>query len=112
MIRRGSSTFAARRSEDSEASIVNPLETLANLTDVWVVLAVALMMAVAVNWGVDMASQVQEFDESAMTEVDPDFDMSALQDATDEEDFEELGTAYRGADGKIYIVEPSASTTE
>jgi hypothetical protein len=107
MIRR-SGSFSLRRGDGGEAEIANPLETLANLTDVWIVLAVALMMALVAHWGVDMTStvNVSAFDESALTELDPDFDLGALQEEGESDSaYEEMGMAYRDADGRVYIVQ-------
>jgi hypothetical protein len=106
MIKR-KSPFAARRNDGGEADIANPLEAIANLTDVWVVLAVALMMALVAHWGVDMTTEtsVSAFDESSLTALDSSFDLGALQDASEDAEYEEMGMAYRGADGTIYIVQ-------
>ena len=44
------------RREEAESEDVNPMEGVANLADVMLVLAVGMMLALVVAWNVDIAS--------------------------------------------------------
>ena len=78
---------------------INPLDTVANLSDVMLVLAVALMLLVVTYWQVDMSQPVEkelmeqvEIDESAGVSVDNIGDMSYV------------GSVYRDPEtGDLYV---------
>ena len=84
---------------------------VSNLADVMLVLAVGIMLALVINWKINVGSKdVTKVDSSQMKEVNE----SELGSATEsEEDFEEnsnleeRGTVYVDREsGKMYMVEP------
>lgn len=102
MIRR---TFSvANRAEDPDGE-VNPMEMVANLSDVMLVLAVALMVAIIARWGVDMESIVQ-IDSSNMTPIEADISDSVDTASADgESEYEEVGTVYKKKDtDELFVV--------
>ena len=115
MIRRNS-PFAARRNNSStEEEISNPLEALANLTDVWLVLAVALMMSLIAGWNLDITSpSVPTFEDAQLVEVEEELDLTTMEseDPSENSEYEELGRAYRDANGTVYIIEDPVAPTE
>jgi hypothetical protein len=83
----------------------NPIEGMANLADVMLVMAVGLMLALVVNWNVDIASKSEEA--SAAEEVTAIDGLSGEGTPLDDDtQYEELGVVYRDpATGKLYMVE-------
>lgn len=91
-------------SADSAGDEPNPMESVANMTDVMLVLAVALMLAIAARWNVNVAETVQ-LDPSAMEPVDAQISEQAAQSAGSDAQYEEVGTVYRDvATGDLYVV--------
>ena len=87
---------------------INPLEGVANLADVMLVLACGLMLALIINWNVDVSGsasgavsveQGQEITDIAGP--DPDSGVAPNADAQ----YEQYATVYRDAvTGKLYMV--------
>ena len=104
MIRRRFSVAAAAAADDEELE-VNPMESVANLSDVMLVLAVALMVALVSHWGVDMAD-VSKINDSNMKAIDADISSETSSSAADgETNYEEVGTVYRDTEtGQLYVV--------
>ena len=48
--------MSGRLSSQNQAESVNPMESLANLSDLMIVLAVGIMLALVMNWNVDIGS--------------------------------------------------------
>ncbi len=106
-----------RRPIFADTENVNPMNYLSNLSDVMLVLAVGMMLALVVAWNVDIvnstpdpdkmteteAGQVEELDRNTVSDLRPD---EADGDTT-AEDFglTEFGTVYRDADGNLYVLE-------
>jgi len=91
MIRRTASLSGRKWGMSEEG--VNPLESVANMSDIMLVLAVALMLALVMHWGVDM---------SAAAKVDPT-DAEKTEDVTEEEIVDSTsGKAYKEI-GKVYL---------
>ena len=103
------SRFGAGGSEDS----VNPMESVANLADVMIVLAVGIMLALIINWNVDIgviaykndatlkigAENALVLDEENIEEVRDN------EEKVDSEDMERFGTVYFDeSSGKYYII--------
>ena len=87
---------------------VNPMEYVGNLVDAMLVLAVGIMLALVINWNVDIySSQGDHSDSDAQSAVS--FSESDLE-KTDEEktpdELEKMGTVYFDSKtGTYYIVE-------
>lgn len=89
---------------DADGDDPNPMETVANLSDVMLVLAVALMVAIVAHWNVDVAQTIQ-IDESNMTAIDADVSKQSAQSADGSAEYEEVGTVYRNVEtGEMYVV--------
>ena len=103
MIRRTSGMALRRYAADGAEADVNPLETVANLSDVMLVLAVALMIALVSHWGVDMSTtQLEEEDLQVMEEEDTE---AFAEDAAQGKGYEEVGTMYRDTEtGEVYVL--------
>lgn len=102
MIRRSFSLAAA--AADDEELEVNPMESVANLSDVMLVLAVALMVALVAHWGVNM-TDVAKIAESNMQPIDANTDTNSASAADGDTSYEEVGTVYRDTEtGQLYVV--------
>lgn len=98
MIRRkGRRQLSPRPSEEDN---INPMDGLGNMSDVMLVLAVGMMLAVVTNWNVDLSQSgelkalenAQTLSEDQVIEVESN---EALQ---------ELGTVYQDPEtGEIYV---------
>lgn len=90
--------------EDYEGDEPNPMESVANLSDVMLVLAVALMVAIVAHWNVDVTKSVQ-IDESNLTAIDADVSEQSAQSADGSTEYEEVGTVYKNVEtGEMYVV--------
>lgn len=111
-----------RKAIFSGAEDVNPMSYLSNLSDVMLVLAVGMMLALVVAWNVDIVnsapnpSDLTQTEISGMEELDRK-DLDALHTSdkpkdgqTTAEDFglTEFGTVYRDADGNLYVLEANS----
>jgi len=95
----GKLSSAAQGEED-----INPMDGLANLADVMLVLACGLMLALIINWNVDIGNATQDISQP-LTEV-PGTQESAEDIMSDESEFERVGEGilYRDpVSGKLYI---------
>lgn len=99
-----------RNNFDWEDSEVNPMDGMANLSDVMLCLAVGIMIALITHWNVDIGTgsvptvnrgNAEELSEDSINKVNP-------EDAnvnTTGEGFQELGKVYRDPQsGKIYMI--------
>lgn len=95
----------SRRAEDAP---VDPMSSIGNLADAMLVLAVGIMLALIVNWNVDISLPQQNeqqptdpipFEETDLTEAP---DGSAVLDGGD---LQEMGKVYYDAEsGNYYII--------
>ena len=89
----------------SENEDINPLEGVANLADVMLVLACGLMLALIINWNVDVAGLNDEARQRVEVKQ-----MEGLTDDTSSEpdknkNYIEKGTVYEDPEtGKLYMV--------
>jgi hypothetical protein len=86
---------------------VNPLEGLANLADVMLVFACGLMLALVINWNVDITARSagDETRDEEMTRLS-DISGGAGTALDDDTPYERLGTVYRDpTTGQLYMVE-------
>jgi hypothetical protein len=82
------------------------LDGVANLADVMLVLACGLLLALVINWNVDITSSKQN--DSSADEIKTEMEFSGNDDENLDSDtnYEELGTVYRDpATGKLYLIE-------
>ena len=108
-----------RRAIFSGAEDVNPMNYLSNLSDVMLVLAVGMMLALVVAWNVDIVNSVPNPSDMTQAEISQmeelnRQDLNALHTSenpdnsqTSVEDFglTEYGVVYRDADGNLYVLE-------
>lgn len=91
----------AREDDGYEPS---PMETVANLSDVMLVLAVALMLALISRMGLDFTAL--QIDESSLVPVeDSSLDISEGAESGGTDGYTEVGRVYRNADGEMFILE-------
>ena len=90
-----------------EEAEVNPLDGVANLSDAMLILAVGIMLALILNWNVDISAV--RGDSSADTEEALTFteeDISESEALEGEGELEKLGAVYYDpASGTYYIIE-------
>lgn len=86
---------------------INPMDGVANLADVMLVLACGLMLALIINWNVDIGTGAKQ---TVSLEQGQEI-TSALQSSGEAENpgesdqYEKLGTVYRDpVSGKLYMV--------
>jgi hypothetical protein len=84
---------------------VNPMEGVANLADVMLVFACGLMLALIINWNVDVGATAN----TQLTQGEEVTEMGELTGAEGEGDdptqYERLGEVYRDpATGQLYMV--------
>lgn len=94
--------------EEEEA---NPMAGVSNLADVMLVLAVGIMLALVINWNINVGnSTVTKIDSGQMHEVDEsEYGTASDNEASVESDadLEMRGTVYVDRNtGKMYLVEP------
>jgi hypothetical protein len=87
---------------------INPMDGVANLADVMLVLACGLMLALIINWNVDIGGTV-----GSTVSVNQGQEVSELQGLTgsegeqlnDETQYEKMGVVYKDpVTGKLYMV--------
>ena len=91
-----------RRAEEPP---VDPMHSIGNLADAMLVLAVGIMLALIINWNVDITAPKTEqpaapvpFDESELTEA-PD-GAEVLEGG----ELQEMGTVYYDAENNTYYI--------
>ena len=88
---------------------VNPMDSVSNLADAMLVLAVGIMLALIINWNVDISAGTT--DKTASTEPAISFEQDDLTESQDdaktiEGDLTEMGKVYYDQEtGTYYIVE-------
>ena len=82
----------------------NPMEGMANLADVMLVFACGLLLALIINWNVDVAQVAQQQPETKY-EVEG-IEGGETQTIEGESKLQEMGTVYMDPEtGKYYVVE-------
>ena len=93
-------TARSLRSRSDDAP-VNPMDSISNLADAMLVLAVGIMLALIINWNVDISSAGP-----AISFVQDDLTESQSSAGTIEGDLTEMGKVYYDKEtGTYYIVE-------
>ena len=88
---------------------VNPMDSVSNLADTMLVLAVGIMLALIINWNVDISAGTT--DKAASTNPSISFEQDDLTESQDdaktiEGDLTEMGKVYYDQQtGTYYIVE-------
>lgn len=96
--------------QNEEEEDVNPMEGVSNLSDVMLVFAVALMLAIIAHWNVSL--NAERIDESSMTEIDNSQEIVKSVTSGDSS-FVESGTVYTDINtGKTYLVKPEEDSAE
>ena len=109
MIKRSNTRFGAKNYAFEDSGDVNPMETVANLSDVMLVFAVALMLAIVAHWNVDITkSNLETFDEEEMQAIDE----SQTEEITSESSgYESMGRAYKDPKtGEVYVIQDAESS--
>lgn len=91
---------------------INPMEGVANLADVMLVLAVGIMMALIAAWDIDVVNSVpnaQQVTVDDAVELEEELDSLAGEDSEDGKPFDEYGLTeygkvYQDADGNLYML--------
>ncbi len=92
-----------RRREESD---VNPMDGVANLSDAMLVLAVGILLALILNWNVDISAVRGESADTEEALTFTEEDMSESEAPEGEGELEKLGAVYYDpATGTYYIVE-------
>ena len=82
----------------------NPMDGMANLADVTLVFACGLILALIINWNVDVSS-IKTQQPNVTYEVEG-VESDSTQTIDGESELEEMGTVYRDPEtGKYYVVE-------
>ena len=96
---------------DEEDQVSNPMDGLANLADVMLVLAVGIMLALIINWNVDISTtssqttQQQVDTQDALEFTDDQIEQASDSDDPDQQNLTQLGAVYYDKEtGKYYIV--------
>lgn len=87
---------------------VNPMDSLSNLADVMLVFACGIMLALIINWNVDVGATVTD-----PVELEQGQEVTGVEDFGDGEgvlsedgQYEEMGTVYRDPKtGKLYMID-------
>ncbi|MGM9535102.1 MAG: DUF2149 domain-containing protein [Intestinibacter sp.] len=107
MIRRfgtGRLTSSKKTTED-----INPMDGIANLVDAMLVLAVGIMLALIMNWNVDIGVSEEYLKENAQElEAVEDLNQDQTEDVTSDEGLQEMGKVYKDPKtGKLYMITPN-----
>jgi hypothetical protein len=89
---------------DPSSESINPLEMVANITDVMLVFAVAVMVALVANWKLDLSSgSATQIDESNL--LGSDVTSTDIVESVSGRQYEEAGTVYRDVTtGEMYYL--------
>ncbi|MDR3316440.1 MAG: DUF2149 domain-containing protein [Coriobacteriales bacterium] len=103
-MKRRKTVYSAGRSSAVIDEDVNPLETVANLSDVMLVLAVALMLALVSLMGVDLSAATDLSNED-LQPVTADLSEGQNQEQLSGDGYEEVGAVYRDLEtGELYLL--------
>ena len=106
---RSRSRGRSRRNSYEDGEDVNPMNFVSNLSDVMLILAVGIMLALIIHWNLEIDTQ----DSAGAGEAEQESVVSFEDDELEEqqelpEDMEKKGEVYYdSASGKYYIVEDS-----
>jgi len=94
---------------------INPMDSVSNLADVMLVLAVGFMLALVINWNIDVtpknANTSEEQRGEEISEIEG-FTSGGETPLDGEVEYEELGVVYRDPiTGKMYMVQKNEDET-
>ena len=99
---RSSALFYARKDRNE-----NPMDGLANLADLMLVLACGLMLSIVVHWNVDLGGngELVGLDQGAEIQELNGMNEDANGELDNSEGYEEMGVVYKDPQtGKLYMV--------
>ncbi|MGN1031829.1 MAG: DUF2149 domain-containing protein [Intestinibacter sp.] len=108
MIRRfgtGKLTDSKKTTED-----VNPMDGIANLVDAMLVLAVGIMLALIMNWNVDIGTSEKLIGKENAQELEQveNLNQDETEDVTSDDGLQEMGKVYKDPKtGKLYMITPT-----
>ncbi|MDO4552261.1 MAG: DUF2149 domain-containing protein [Bacillota bacterium] len=84
----------------------NPMDGIANMADVMLVLAVGIMLALVINWNVDIGPSTQIDTTQALEISEDEMEQAGEEESPQEGDqLQEMGKVYYDAEtGKYYIM--------
>ncbi len=103
--------LSIKRASRAETPPVNPMDSVGNMADAMLVLAVGIMLALVVNWNVDLSvvSASNKLDDSTKDAIpfeEKDLQQAGEDDQPNESDLTKMGTVYYDAEtGNYYIIE-------
>ena len=93
-----------RMTASADETTVNPMDGLGNLADAMLVLAVGIMLALILNWKVDItavgtqsseqAEQTEQIDQTEQQIAIDENDLSDSEEQIDESDMQRIGELY------------------
>lgn len=101
-----------KTSQFDDSNDVNPMDGVSNMSDCMLVLAVGIMLAVVINWKVDIkaaysATNTEKVNEDEMLEIDEENTKSSNNVSYEdlESKYKKSGTVYTDVyTGKTYVV--------
>lgn len=107
MIRNRNNRRASGFFDDEED--VNPVDYLGNLSDVMLVLAVGMMLALVVAWNVDLVGIGESLTEAGIegeVELERQVEGISSMEEMDPADYglTEYGTVYTDGEGRLYVI--------
>jgi len=82
---------------------VNPMDGVANLADVMLVLACGLMLALVINWNIDVSNRQSSGSSSDMTEVEQ-VQEGDENTEIDTDKYAEVGKVYQDPETGVYYM--------
>lgn len=105
MIRRfGSGRLSSRKKTEEE---INPMDGVGNMADAMLILAVGIMLALIMNWNVDISGSQAPVEVDQAKEVTDVENISGedLDEAASSSGLSELGKVYQDPEtGKMYMI--------
>lgn len=86
---------------------IDPMSGVVNLADAMLVFACGLMVALVLNWNVDISKNMKQIDLSKSKDVSgtDEFEEKELQKTDQDNFYEKMGTVYKDPDsGKMYMI--------
>lgn len=86
---------------------IDPMSGVVNLADAMLVFACGLMVALVLNWNVDISKNMKQIDLSKSKDVSgtDEFEEKELQKTDQDNLYEKMGTVYKDPDsGKMYMI--------
>ena len=102
----------AKRNRFSEGEDINPMNYISNLSDVMLILAVGIMLALIIHWDVNLETEDGSSERDSSMDITSSFTDDDLEDSDEQpENMERLGDVYYDAEtGTYYIVKDGNET--